>query len=263
MGRFKHIWSYRFFILSSIKMEFVSRFARSGLGAMWIILHPLAQVTIYALILSAVLKAKLPNIDNQFAYAIYLMAGMLTWSLFSEVFSRSLNAFIDNGNLIKKMSFPKIALPIIVTGSALINNTILLVVIIGVFGILGHMPTMGILWLPLLMVITVALALGIGLTLGIINVFMRDTGQIVSIVLQFWFWLTPIVYVIDVIPETYRDYLYINPLTGIVVNYHSILVYGGGIDFGLVAYPSVLAILSIGLAAFIYMRASGEMADAL
>jgi len=263
MNQLRAIWAYRFFIISSIKTEFRSRFARSSLGGIWMILHPLAQVAIYALVLSAVLKAKLPNIDNQFAYAIYLMAGTLGWSLFLEVFSRSLNIFIENGNLIKKMAFPKITLPLIVTGSALVNNILLFGAILAVFGLLGHMPTMQLLWLPVLIVVTLALGLGLGLMLGIINVFIRDIGQIIPIILQFWFWLTPIVYVADTLPEEYRDFFYYNPMTGIIEGYQNILVYDKPIDLSTLTYPIVLASISMVLALFMYFRANEEMADAL
>ena len=263
MNQLKAIWAYRFFIISSIKTEFRSRFARSSLGGIWMILHPLAQVAIYALVLSAVLKAKLPNIDNQFAYAIYLMAGTLGWSLFLEVFSKSLNIFIENGNLIKKMAFPKITLPLIVTGSALVNNILLFGAILAVFGLLGHMPTMQLLWLPVLIVVTLALGLGLGLMLGIINVFIRDIGQIIPIVLQFWFWLTPIVYVANALPKEYRDLFYYNPMTGIIEGYQNILVYDKPIDLSTLTYPIVLASISMVLALFMYFRANEEMADAL
>lgn len=263
MNQLKAIWAYRFFIISSIKTEFRSRFARSSLGGIWMILHPLAQVAIYALVLSAVLKAKLPNIDNQYAYAIYLMAGTLGWSLFSEVFGRSLNIFIENGNLIKKMAFPKITLPLIVTGSAMVNNLLLFGAILVVFGFLGHMPTLQLLWLPLLIVVTLALGLGLGLMLGIINVFMRDIGQVVPIILQFWFWLTPIVYVANTLPEEYRDFFYYNPMTGIIESYQNILVYDKSIDPTTLMYPIVLTCFSMVLALFMYFRANEEMADAL
>ena len=82
---FLAVWSYRYFILSSIKTEFCSSFVRSKLGGLWMILNPLAQVLIYALVLTAVLKAKLPGIDSQYAYAIYLMAGMTGWNLFLKL----------------------------------------------------------------------------------------------------------------------------------------------------------------------------------
>ena len=263
MNQLKIIWAYRFFIFSSIKTEFKSRFARSRLGGVWMILNPLAQVAIYALVLSAVLKAKLPNIDNQYAYAIYLMAGTLGWSLFAEVFGRSLNIFIDNGNLIKKMAFPKLALPLIVTGSALVNNLLLFLAVLVVFGLLGHIPTLQLLWLPLLIVVTLSLALGLGLMLGILNVFMRDIGQIMPIILQFWFWLTPVVYVSNVLPEKYQQILLINPMTGIVLGYQNVMVYGKSIDLHVLIYPMVIGAISMALALFMYLRANEEMADAL
>ncbi|MCO6716820.1 ABC transporter permease, partial [Streptomyces sp. CHB19.2] len=89
------------------------------------IINPLAQVAIYALILSNVLATKLPGINNSYAYALYLMAGMLGWSLFSEVINRCLTLFVDQGNLLKKMSFPRITLPVIVMGSSLLNYELL------------------------------------------------------------------------------------------------------------------------------------------
>ena len=236
MNQLKAIWAYRFFILSSIKTDFKSRFVRSKLGGIWMVLNPLAQVAIYALVLSAVLKAKLPNIDNQYAYAIYLMAGTLGWNLFSEVF---------------------------VTGSALVNNILLFGAILVVFGLLGHMPTLQLLWLPLLMVIILALGLGLGLMLGVINVFVRDIGQIVPILLQFWFWLTPVVYVANALPENYRRFFYYNPMTGIIEGFQNIMVYNKPIEFDMLIYPVVLACVSLSLALFMYVRANEEMADAL
>ncbi len=263
MSQLKAIWAYRFFIISSIKTEFRSRFARSRLGGLWMILNPLAQVAIYALVLSTVLAAKLPGIDNQYAYAIYLMAGTLGWSLFAEVFGRSLGVFVDNGNLLKKMAFPKIALPLIVTGSALVNNLLLFLAVLVVFGLLGHIPTFTLLWLPVLIVVTLALALGLGLTLGIINVFMRDIGQIVPILLQFWFWLTPVVYVSSIIPEKYHHLIMLNPMSGIVMGYQNILVYNKSPDISTLLYPITIAVVALSLALFMYFRANEEMADAL
>lgn len=203
-GMIKGIWSYRGFIISSIKNEFISRFARSKLGGLWMIIHPLAQVAIYALILSNVLAAKLPGIDNKYAYALYLMAGILAWNLFAEIVSRCLTLFIEQGNIMKKMRFPRITLPVIVVGSCLLNNVLLFAAVMLVFSLLGHYPTLQILWLIPLVMIVVALSVGIGLVLGILNVFLRDVGQVVPIVLQVLFWFTPIVYMVNVIPEHLR-----------------------------------------------------------
>jgi lipopolysaccharide transport system permease protein len=259
----KALWRYRFFIFSSIKTEFYSRFTRSKLGGMWMILHPLAQVLIYALILSTVLSAKLPGIDNRYAYAIYLMAGMAGWTLFFDVVSRSLTVFIDNGNLLKKIAFPKLSLPLIVIGSALVNYVLLLLAMFVVFGLLGHLAYHALLWLPVLMVISLAMAAGIGLFLGILNVFLRDIGQIMGIVLQFWFWLTPVVYVMTMFPETYRDYFLVNPMTGIVMGYHNVLVYDKSPEIGLLFYPAAVAAVFLTLAFVMFKKANEEMVDLL
>ena len=225
ISMFRSLWQYRYFVISSIRNELISRFARSKLGGMWVIINPLAQVAIYALILSNILAAKLPGIENRYAYAIYLMSGLLAWTLFSEIITRCMTLFIEQGNLMKKMNFPRIALPSIVIGSSLLNNILLLIAMLGIFALLGHNFSTVMLWLIPLTLTVVALALGIGLILGVMNVFLRDIGQMVPIVLQVWFWFTPIVYPENIIPESYRHLLNLNPMYPIINAYHKVLVY--------------------------------------
>jgi lipopolysaccharide transport system permease protein len=256
-------WRYRYFILSSIKTELRVRFIRSKLGGLWLILNPLAQVIIFAFVLSAVLSSKLPGIANRYAYAIYLMAGILGWSLFIEIVNRCLTLFIDNGNILKKLVFPRIALPLIATGSASVNNALLLSAILVIFGVLGHLPGIALIWLPVIMIINVALALGFGLALGVLNVFMRDIGQIVPVVLQFVFWFTPIVYPVDIIPTQYRGWLILNPLFPIITGYQNALLYNRAPDW---AGLAIMAIAAAGLLAFalvLFRKASPEMVDQL
>jgi len=260
---FSNIYTYRFFIVNSVKNEFITKFAKSKLGVAWAILHPLAQVLIYATILSSVLSAKLPGIDNKYAYAIYLMSGMLCWMLFSEIFSRCIGIFTDNANIIKKMSFPKIVLPATVVLSSVINNLILFAAIAVVFAFLGHFAGVNLIFLPILSVITMMLAVGFGLFFGVINVFMRDVGQIIAIVLQFLFWLTPIVYMTSILPSNLQELIYINPLVGVVSGYHDILIYDKTPDFSLLIYPIIIGAASLGAAFFVYKRAEEEMADVL
>ena len=257
------IWRYRFFVLSSIKTEFRIKFVRSSLGGLWMILHPLSQVLIFAFVLSAVMSAKLPGIDNRYAYAIYLMAGTLGWSLFAEIVNRCLTLFIENANILKKLVFPKIALPLIVTGSALINNTLLFVAILLIFGVLGHLPGMALLWLPVLMLITIALALGLGLILGVLNVFMRDIGQLVPVCMQFLFWFTPIVYTVNIIPEQYRKWLAINPLFPVITGYQNVLLYNKEPDLAGLDVIALIALVLLAFALLLFRKASPEMVDQL
>jgi len=260
---FKALYDYRGFVVSSVRNEFVTRFARSKLGGLWMILQPLSQVAIYALILSSVLSAKLPGVDNTYAYAIYLTAGMLSWTLFSELITRCLGLFVNNANLMKKILFPKVTLLGIVVGTCLLENLMLFASIICVFALLGHTPTIAMFWLPLLLVVTLIFGLGLGLILGVLNVFMRDLQQVVPIILQLLFWFTPIVYPISIIPEAYRGLLVFNPLYFIVSAYQDILVYGRTPEFLHLSFIASLGVLFLAVGFFIFRRASEEMVDVL
>ena len=262
-GMLRSLWQYRQFVFSSIHNELISRFARSKLGGMWAIINPLAQVAIYALILSNILAAKLPGIENKFAYAIYLMSGLLAWTLFIEIINRCLNLFIEQGNLMKKMNFPRITLPSIVVGSSLLNNILLLIAMLGIFALLGHNFSLVMLWLIPLTLTVVSLALGIGLILGVMNVFLRDIGQIVPIVLQVWFWFTPIVYPETIIPESYRHLLNLNPMYPIISAYHNVLVYNTTPTLNALVIVEATSFALMLLSLFIFRRASAEMADVL
>jgi len=257
------LWAYRFFIVSSIKTEFKTRFARSKIGGFWMVIHPLAQVLVYALILSQIMKAKLPEVQTQYAYPIYILSGMLAWTLFSDILTRSLNVFINNANLLKKMAFPKLSLPLIAIGIALINFMFFMLVMFVVFAFLGHLPYHALYWLPLLIGITLVLATGIGLFLGVLNVFIRDIGQIMEVVMQFWFWLTPIVYMTSIVPQKYHTLFMLNPMTGIVEGFQNILLYDKAPNFGHLLYPAVFACCSLLLAMLLFYRAREEMTDVL
>lgn len=260
---FSALWSYRGFVISSVRNEFVTRFSRSSLGGIWMILHPLAQVSIFALILSNVLAARLPGIDNPHAYALYLMAGTLAWNLFNELVSRCLTLFIDNASLLKKMSFPRIALPVTVSSSCILNNAFLFLSILGIFSMLGKPPTLQALWIPVLTLLVASLGLGVGLILGTLNVFLRDIGQVVPVVMQIVFWFTPIVYPVSTIPEHYRHLLRLNPLYILVNAYQSVLVYQKGPDLMELVPVLLLSLSLILLGLFLFRRASPELVDVL
>ena len=120
----KALWGYRGFVLGSVQREFQSKYRNSLLGAAWNIINPLAMIVVYTVIFAQVMRAKLPGVDSTFAYSIYLCAGVLTWGLFVEVVGRGQTMFIDNANLLKKISFPRITLPIVVVLNAMLNFAI-------------------------------------------------------------------------------------------------------------------------------------------
>nr|WP_315475652.1 ABC transporter permease [uncultured Undibacterium sp.] len=257
------IWRFRHFIQSSIKAEFLGRFARSKLGALWMILNPLAQAAIFAIVLSEILAAKLPHVDSKSAYAIYLMAGTAAWGLFAEIVTRCTTVFIDYSNTLKKISFPRLCLPLIVGGSALLNHVLLLGSIFIIFLFLGHMPSLA--WLSLLpgIALIMLFAFGLGILLGLLNVFSRDVGQVITIVLQLWFWLTPVVYTKETLPKQFAPILEMNPMANIVQIYQDALLFGKFPVWSNLWVPALVAISIFIFSFWIFRRASPDLVDAL
>jgi lipopolysaccharide transport system permease protein len=262
-GLLKAAWTYRFYIGSSIRTDFLARVARSRLGLFWIILSPLAQVAIYALVLSSLMTARLPGLDTPFAYSIYLLAGFAVWFLFIEIVMRSTTVFIDHANALKKIAFPRVVLPVVVAGSAMISNLIYLAIMLVAFALLGHWPGWSIAWLIVLVPLSAALSIGLGLILGVLNTFMRDIGHAVAILIQFGFWLTPILYTPDILPEPIRPLLMLNPLYWLLGAYRDVLVFDRTPDLLALAGLAVLAVALLALALTLFRRSSGEMVDVL
>jgi len=263
-GMLRSIFQYRQFISSSIRNDLIHRFAASKLGGLWSILNPLSQVLIYALILSNVLHSKLPGlVDNRYAYAMYLMAGLLGWNLFNEIITRCLTMFVSQGNLLKKVNFPRIVMPTILGGSCIVNNLLLFVVMAVIFFILGHHFTIQILWLIPLTLSVVVLAMGMGLILGILNVFIRDIGEVIPIIMQIWFWFTPIAYPVSIIPVRYRHLFKFNPMYSIINAYHQCLVYNNPISVKPLFLLGPIAFFILMFSLFLFRRAGPEMVDVL
>src|SRR5262245_17199954 len=258
----KAAWRYRGFITSSVINEFKSKLSHTKFGATWIVLQPLVQVVIFSSILSNVLQARLPGSESKYGYVVYLMAGMACWTLFTEIVQRCMTVFIDNVSLLKKIQFPRVALPAVVVGVASVNNLVYLTIVLLLLPTMAVYPGIHYLWLPVLMIMTIGLAAGIGLFLGTLNVFVRDIGQVVSVVLQFWFWMTPIVYPVAIVPEPFKSTLALNPVLPLVVGYQNVLLFRTAPPAQL-AWLAMLVVILLAGAVFIFRRASAEIVDVL
>lgn len=262
-GHYRSAWQYRNFIIAAIRGEFKGRYIRSKVGSLWHVLHPLAMAAIYAVVLSKVLGAKIGGVDNEAAYSIYLIAGIAVWGVFSEIMTRCLSVFIEYGNTLKKISFPRIALPLIILGSSILSHVFLLGTAFAVFAMFGNFPSTLWLLLPLGAFTAIILAFGLGIMLGILNVFARDVGQVVTIVLNFWFWMTPIVYPGDMLDGWAARVVDLNPVTPIAVFYQDLLLYKQMPNFTSLIYPLVLALGLLCMSTFLFRRAGPELVDVL
>lgn len=233
------------------------------LGAAWLVLQPLTMILIYTLIFSQIMRAKLPGVDNTYAYSIYLCAGSLTWGLFAEIVGRALGVFVDNANMLKKLSFPRICLPAIISLSALLNFLIIFSLFVIFLLITNSFPGLPILALVPLLALQTALALGLGITLGVLNVFFRDVGQLTGILLQFWFWFTPIIYPIAIIPTWAHKYILMNPMTSLVIAYQNILVQHQWPQWETLLPLSAISLAALALGLHLFRKHSADMVDEL
>lgn len=257
------LWAYRGFILGSVKREFQSRYQNSLLGAAWTILNPLAMIVVYTVIFSQVMKARLPGVESTFAYSIYLCAGLLTWGLFAEIASRAQGVFLENANLLKKLNFPRMSLPVTVVTNAVLNFAIVFSLFTVFLLATGNFPGWAYLALVPVLGLLVLFAIGLGVTLGILNVFFRDVGQFFTIFLQFWFWLTPIVYPATILPERVQGWLGFNPMARVIGACQDILVHGRWPDWWRLFPVLVLGLLLCAFALRLFRRHSGELVDEL
>lgn len=257
------LWAYRGFIVGSIQREFQSRYRNSILGAAWSILSPLSMILVYTVIFSQIMRARLPGLDPTFGYSIFLCAGLLTWGLFAEITSRAQTMFIENGNLLKKISFPRLCLPVAVVGSALLNFAIIFGIFIAFLLLSGNFPGWPFLAIVPVLLVLVLLAIGVGITLGILNVFFRDVGHAFGIVLQFWFWLTPIVYPASVLPAQLQPWLTLNPMHSLMKAFQDILAAGLWPRWESLWVTSLLAVASCAFGMRLFRRRAGELVDEL
>ena len=259
------LWAYRGFVLGSVKREFQSKYMNAMLGALWSLLSPLAMIVVYTVIFSEVMHNKLPGAggDARFAYSIYLCAGILTWGLFAEIVARGQNMFIEQANLIKKISFPRICLPLIAVLNALVNFGIIFGLFI-VFLVASHnFPGWVFFALLPVLAVQVLLAIGLGMVTGVLNVFFRDVGQFFQIFIQFWFWLTPVVYPAAILPPALRDLLVFNPMAAVTGGFQDVLLHGRAPDWAGLLPAALCALVLCVLGLRLFRKRAGEMVDEL
>lgn len=263
MDMIRALWAYRGFILGSVKREFQTKYRNSLLGAAWNIINPLSMIVVYTLIFSQLMKARLPGVESTYGFSIYLCTGILTWGLFAEITTRATGMFLEHANLLKKLSFPRLCLPVTVVSNAVLNFGI----VFGLFTLFlllsGNFPGWAVLALVPLLLLLVLFAIGIGITLGVLNVFFRDVGQFFGIFLSFWFWFTPIVYPISILPDSVRFLMNFNPMARLMAAFQSVLMTGEWPNWTSLWPVVVLATALCILGLRLFRKRSGEMVDEL
>lgn len=262
---FRALWAYRGFILANVRREFQQRYTHSLLGGLWAVLNPLTMIVIYTVIFAGIMRPKMPGQETHlFAYSVYLCAGLLTWNAFADMVGRMQCVFPQYGNLIKKSSFPRSCLPLIVMLSVLIDFAIVFSLYLLFLLFSGLFPGWIVLAFAPVFLIQVAFSLGLGLLTATVNVFFRDVGQFVGVVLQFWFWLTPIVYSASGLPPPVQSLLlWLNPIYPLIAAYQGIFLNHVAPDWLGLLRVALLAALLLWLAARLFFKLADEIVDEL
>lgn len=216
MNIFKKIYNYRELLKNNVKKEIRGRYKNSFLGVLWTFLNPLLQLAVYALIFPLILKTTQPY------YVIFVCVGLIPWTFFTTSVSQSAFTVVANGNIVKKVYFPREILPISVVASGAVNFMISTLIILAFVIFSGLGVTKYIIFYPLILLIQCILQLGIAFILSAITVYLRDVEHFVQIILMVLFYATPIVYSGDSIPEAFKFIITLNPMAHILEGYRAI-----------------------------------------
>ena len=238
------------FIIEITKRDFAERFAGSVLGSLWAIIWPIVNLFIYIVIFGKIMGARLPGTSEINAYGIYLASGLIPWLAFSGTISRSASAFIDKKHIITKINTSLPSLLLHINLSETITYLISMLVFFIILAFREYNFHNSLLLLPFLYYLQQLLAFSLGLFAAVLNVFIRDVREITGVILQLWFWFTPIVYVFDILPDFVKNLLVYNPAYIIIQSYQKIFVFDDYPPFNSLV---ILAIITHLLLFFSYM----------
>lgn len=219
MNVFKEIYNYRELLKTNIKKEIRGKYKGSWLGVLWTFLNPLLMLAVYAFVFPYILRV---NVDN---YTIFMIVALIPWNFFTTAIQSGTGSVVANGNILKKVYFPREIIPISITTSQLVNFliTCIIMAVFIIFSGVGF--SIHVLLFPLLVLIQYILILGLTFILSALTVFVRDIDHFVSVILMLGFYATPIVYQGEMLPKKFQIFLKINPMAQLVEAYRSILYY--------------------------------------
>jgi len=244
------IWRYRELLYTFAWRDIKVRYKQTVLGIAWAIFQPLFTMIIFTVFFGNL--AKIPS--DGVPYPIFVYSGLLFWTYFSSSLTNASNCMVDNEGIIKKIYFPRLLLSISATVTPVIDFCFAFVVFLGLMAVFKFVPNfLGLLVTPLLLLISMVTASGIGLFLASVNVKYRDVRYILPFFIQILMFVTPVIYPVSIIPEAYKWIAYLNPMTG-VINSARVLILGGGSFDWLGIYISTIAAITYFVLGVMYFR---------
>jgi len=213
--RLNQLWEYRELLYFLIWRDIKVRYKQTVLGAAWAIIQPFFTMVVFSIFFGRL--AKVPS--DGLPYPIFAYCALLPWQLFSHALIESGNSLVGNQNLITKVYFPRLVIPLAAVLAGLVDFAITFLVLLGMMAYYGIVPTVAIATLPLFILLVIATALAVGLWLSALNVQYRDVRYTIPFLTQFWLFATPIAYPSSLVPERWRVFYGLNPMAGVVESF--------------------------------------------
>jgi lipopolysaccharide transport system permease protein len=240
------IWQYRNFILTLAKRDLKIKYAQTALGVAWSIVQPLVAVVVFTLFFGVLLSLETP-----YPYLLFVLSGVVCWNFFNYIFSHGSTSLMNNQELIRKLSFPKIILPISKVLVAMIEFVFTLLLMIPVFIYHQIELSLTMFFFPVVIFFILVFSLGLSLILAASTLRFRDLHHIIPFLVNFGIWFTPVFYPVSLIPGQYKDFIYLNPMASLI-GLARWSLFGGSISY--MALIGVLISVMILLIGVIYFK---------
>jgi lipopolysaccharide transport system permease protein len=245
----EELWAYRELLYFLIWRDVKVRYKQTAIGAAWAIIQPLFTMIVFSLFFGRL--GKIPS--DGVPYPIFCYTALVPWTFFSHGLSQASNSLVGSANLIKKVFFPRLSIPIASVTSGLIDFALAFILLFGMMLYYGIFPTVNVIWLPLLVLLTLVTSLGVSLWLSALNVHFRDVHHIIPFLTQFWLFATPIAYPSSLLSEPWRTLYGLNPMVGVVEGFRWALL-GTETAPGPMLIVSSLAALTLLVSGTFYFR---------
>jgi lipopolysaccharide transport system permease protein len=255
--KLKEIWEYRELLYFLTWRDVKVRYKQTVLGAAWAVIQPFFTMVVFSLFFGRL--AKVPS--DGIPYPIFAFAALVPWNYFANALTQSSDSLVGSANLIKKVYFPRLVIPMAAVISGAVDFSIAFTVLLGMMLFYGIMPTVHTLWLPLLLLLGVVTALGVGLWLSALNVQFRDVRYTVPFLAQFWMFATPVAYPSSLLSQPWRTIYGLNPMAGVVEGFRWALLGTKTAPGPMLAVSAAVAVLVLVGGAFYFRRMEKTFAD--
>lgn len=245
----RELWHYRELLYFLTMRDIKLRYRQTALGVAWAVMQPLSTMLVFTIFFGNL--AKIPSGGRP--YAVFALAALVPWQLFSYALTQSCNSLVAEQRLITKVYFPRLIVPLASVLAGLVDFVIALVLLLGMMAWYSITPTGGLVALPLLALFALAAALGVGLWLSALNVQYRDVRYTIPFLTQLWMFATPVAYPSELVPEAYRAWYGLNPMTGVVEGFRWALLGTPAPSLAMMAI-SVLITATLLLGGALYFR---------